>query len=327
MERFGPYVLVDHLGRGGLGDIFRAKLLGAGGFERWVAVKMLRPEHAIHAERVQRFIDEARLAARCTHGNIAQVFTLERFGDHWALVLELVDGLDLLRLVRALAQYERRLGLDEAVHVAKEALLALDFVHRLADERGVPLGLMHGDIAPANLMIARTGELKLIDFGLTRQILELEPSLRGGKLRYRAPEQVQGDGDARSDLYAIALVLWELIAGERIYEGLGLEEIVAEVSAGSVPDLSLYRDDVPAALIDVLRCALAVEPKRRFQDAAAFLRALDSLPIGKEPLRSRRALAEVVTVLSTPTPSGSQRPAVAIVEQTLESALEDALLR
>lgn len=331
VETFGPYVLLQKLATGGMAEVFKAKMAGAGGFEKTVALKRILPELSMNAEFIQMLIDEAKLAARLTHGNIVQVLNLERVGPDWALVLEYVEGVDLFRLERVLEQHERRLGVDECVHVAKEALIALDFVHRATDARGNPMGLLHCDIAPANVMVNIGGEVKLIDFGISRagSLAEMEGRMPGGKVRYRAPEQARGDDfDLRSDIYSVAVVLWELLAGERIYEGLGLEDILSRAANGDVQSIDTIRDDLPDGLVRVLKRALFPDPRYRYPHAAAFLRALEDLDVGLDPARSRHVLSEIVrAILNDGRTKKSQKlDAVTVAEdESLEDALETAL--
>ena len=331
MESFGRYLLLERIASGGVGAIDKARLAGAGGFEKIVAIKRILPEHAQSAELVQSLIDEARLAARLTHGNIVQVLDLERVGDDWGVVLEYVNGIDVFRLERVLEQHERRLGVDECVHVAKEMLVALDFVHRLQDDDGNALGLVHCDIAPANVMVNVGGEVKLIDFGMTKSesMVAVEGVTPGGKIRYRAPEQARHeDFDLRIDIYSTAVVLWELLAGERVFESMTLEEIMSAVEHGNVPPIESVRAGLPEGLVRVLHRALFPDPRYRYPHAAAFLRALEDLDVGRDPARSRHVLAEIVTAIrreGTPDAPRPPAPVTLAPDESLEDALESAL--
>jgi serine/threonine protein kinase len=330
VETFGPYQLLERIAAGGVGEIYRARMAGAGGFEKIVAIKRILPEYAQSAELVQSLIDEARLAARLTHGNIVQILNLERFGEDWGVVLEYVEGVDVFRLERVLEQHERRLGIDECVHIAKEILVALDYVHRLTDDEGHPLGLLHCDIAPANVMVNVGGEVKLLDFGMAKSegMVAMEGVAPGGKIRYRAPEQARGDQfDLRADIYSTAVVLWELLAGERVFESMELEEILSAVEHGAVPGIETVRTGVPDGLVRVLRRALFPDVRYRYPHAAAFLRALEDLEVGRDPARSRHVLAEIVSAIRRESRPDARRPAkpVTVAEDlSLEDALDSA---
>ena len=328
MPNFGPYVLLEHIARGGMADLYRAKMAGAGGFEKTIALKRMRPEYAKNPDLIRMFIEEAKLSSRLVHGNIAQVITLERVGDDWALVLEYVEGLDLFRLERILEEHDRRLSVDECVHIVKEILIALDFVHRLPDANGAPLGLVHCDVSPANVMVNTGGEVKLIDFGIARSKKGggLSPG-HGGKVRYRAPEQVRGESfDLRADIYSVGVVLWELLAGERIYEGKTLEDVLDLVRDGRVPEVSSRRPDLPESLATVLHRALYPEPHYRYAHAAAFLRALEDLTIASDPARSRHVLSEIIRAMHHPVDAArTEDIPLTVADDSLEHALDSAL--
>jgi eukaryotic-like serine/threonine-protein kinase len=325
VESFGPYTLLEKIAAGGMAEIYKAKMKGAGGFERTVALKRLKREHLANAELVQMLMDEAKITVRLTHSNIAQVWNLENFADEWALVLEFVDGVDLFQMERALEKHERRLGLEEAVHIVKEVLSALDFAHRLADEDGQAIGLIHCDVSPSNVMVNHSGEVKLIDFGVARAANLVLEGPSGGKIRYRSPEQTRGDEfDLRADLYSVGIVLWELLAGERIYEGLSLEEIIERVSSGDVPPIETVRDDLPEGLITVVHRALHADRRYRYPHAAAFLRALEDLEHGRDPARCRRVLAEIVRAVTIPRRAAARRASQKL-KVAEERSLEDVL--
>lgn len=329
MRRFGSYVLLERIGTGGMGEIYRGRRVGAGGFEKDVALKLVRPELSGSAELVQSLIDEAKLAARLTHGNIAQTQDLLQVGEVWIVVQELVEGVDLFTLGRALVRNERRLGLDECVHVAKEVLRGLDFLHRLPGDDGAPLGLVHCDVAPANVMVNVGGEVKLVDFGTARgaRLADVAGSSAGGKLRYRAPEQARGERfDLRADLYSVGLLLWEMLAGERVYEGMELEPLLASVARGAVPPIDAMRADVTETLARIVHRALHPEPRLRYPSAAAFSRALEDQEVGHDGSRSAHVLSEIVAAVREEARLAPRPRLVSVAEdRSLEASLVDAL--
>ena len=326
VQSLGPYVVLERIAEGGVGEVFRGRKMGAAGFEKEVALKLVRPELARSAEGIQGLIDEAKLSARLTHGSIAQTLDLLQVGEDWVVVQELVDGVDLLQLGRSLVRHERRLGLDECVYIAKQVLLALDFVHRLTGADGTVLGLMHCDIAPANVMVNLGGEVKLIDFGTARgsHLADVEGAYAGGKIRYRAPEQMRGEAfDLRADLYSLGVLLWELLAGERVYEGYELEEILRAVGNGALPNILELRPDIPEELATVVHRATHPDPHYRYPQAAAFARALEDQSIGRDASRCCRVLSEIVGAVQQE--RRSQRPAPRLVSVAEDRSLEDAL--
>ncbi len=329
MQSFGPYVVLERIATGGFGEVYRGRHVGAGGFEKQVALKFVRPELARSAEDIQGLIDEAKLAARLTHGSIVQTLDLLQVGEVWVVVQEFIDGVDLLQLGRSLVRHERRLGINECIYIAKAVLLALDFVHRLRGPDGHPLGLMHCDIAPANVMVNAGGEVKLIDFGTVRgaHLADVGGAQGGGKLRYRAPEQMRTQPfDHRADLYSTGLILWELLAGERVYEGFELDEIVNAAARGDVPPILQLRPDVPPQLAEVMQYALHPDPHQRYREAAEFHWALEAQDLGRDTSGTCRVLGEIVGALQQERNTPSSAPSlVPVAEDSLESSLFDAL--
>jgi serine/threonine protein kinase len=322
MVSAGIYELLGPPRRGGVAEVVPARLLGPGGVARRVALKRLRPELAGAPDAAARLLSEARVSARVEHAAVARVERVELVDGLPVLVMELVDGLDLAELGRRLALHRRRLGLDEAVHVARELLFGLEALHRALDDDGRPLGLVHRDVAPSNVMVSRGGEVKLVDLGLARPGGP-GSAPPGGKLRYLAPEVARGGpATVAADLFGVGLVLWELLAGERVHEGLDLEALGDRVARGAVPPVEALRPDVPARLRGVLAAALAPDAHRRFASAGDLLDALDGLEVGRSAVASRRALAGVVGALAEPPPR--LFPAV---HPVAEASLEDALAR
>ena len=321
-----PYVLLEQVAVGGVCEIRRAKHLGGAGFEKVVAIKRLRPEYAGHRNQIQNLIDEAKLAAQLSHGNIAQVLGLVELGGHWCVVLEYVSGLDLARLTRIFAGRDLRLAVADAFHVVREVLVALDYLHYAQDDLGRPLGLVHGDMAPSNVMVTEAGEVKLVDFGTLRALDGPPPTGPvPGKVRYAPPESFQGGATSpRGDLYATGLILWELLAGVRVFEGSSFETLSAAVRSGTVPPVDAWRPELSPRITAIVTRALAAEPDRRFSSAADFMRAMGEADVPWDPARSRQALAALVRRLRSPEP-GTPEPMPMTEEASLEDILNDEL--
>ncbi len=221
---FGPYQLLERLGQGGMAEVFRAKAFGASGFETTVVVKRLLPERAGDPHYEKMFIEEARLHARLHHRNLVQAHELGVVEGAYYVRLEWVDGADLGTLLAGRAM-EGAL----ALLVGEELALALDYVHRAADEAGRPLGLVHRDVSPSNVLLSKEGEVKLADFGIAKATLLREQTrsgVRKGKYAYMSPEQVRGAAlSAASDQYALAVTLAELLTGERPFDDEAREEV------------------------------------------------------------------------------------------------------
>jgi len=275
----GAYVLERKLGTGGMAEVYLARRTGPHGFTKRVALKRILPELSGEAEFVQMFCDEARVAATLSHPNIAHVI---EFGEHEGelfIVMEYVDGVSCSAVLRASVQRGMAIPLGAALYIAREVLLALAFAHEATDEAERPLGIVHRDVSPSNVLVSRIGNVKLIDFGITRSLLaerKTNPGELKGKLRYMSPEQILGaEVDTRSDLFAAGIVLTEMIAGRALFGGRTDLEILTRISRG---ELGLVRDGgMPEDVAEVLEKALAYRPGARFQTAREFARALEDL--------------------------------------------------
>lgn len=281
---FGRYMLFEKIGQGGMAEIFLARATTELGATRHVVVKQILPELSRDERFAKLLVDEAKLAARLHHANIVQVFDLGREDDRLFIAMEYVEGFDLTALLRRLSRAKIPLPVEFALFIVREALVALDVAHRAKNEAGEPLGLVHRDVSPSNVLISLEGEIKLCDFGIARA-LDIESDVNAesaierarvvGKSAYMAPEHARGeDIDARADLYAAAILLWELCAGRRLRKGTDAEMLEASkrgdvqpVPAGPIPGR-----DALQAFFDK---ALAFRREDRFANAAEMLRALD----------------------------------------------------
>src|SRR5687767_6290219 len=202
-EQFGPYLVYERLGVGGMATVHRALEQGGEGFERMVALKRLLPHLAEDASFIKSFVREAKLASILNHVNIVQIYELGRVGTEYFISMELIDGRDIRRILR----HARKVTGPPPIHVTVGLMLqlceALDYAHTKADEQGTPLGLVHRDVSPSNLLVTQAGHLKVIDFGIAKaqsSQLRTQTGRVKGKLAYMAPEAISGkDLDSRSD--------------------------------------------------------------------------------------------------------------------------------
>jgi tRNA A-37 threonylcarbamoyl transferase component Bud32 len=281
VRTFGKYRLVEPLASGGMADVWRAEVIGAEGVVKEVALKLVRGEQQARSDFVRMFVEEARLACRLSHANVVQVFEFDQCDGQYYLAMELVRGHHLGRVVERARELGLRLGLPRALHVCAEAAKALAYVHR-ASEGGRPLGLVHRDVSPHNLLVSFEGEVKLADFGIARAMGLAgltEPGTLKGKAAYMAPEQAGGGPvDARADVFALGVVLWELCAGRRLFVRDSEAATLAAVLSGPPPSPpSAWNEDVPAALDAVVLAALERDPARRTASAEELEAALTGL--------------------------------------------------
>jgi serine/threonine protein kinase/tetratricopeptide (TPR) repeat protein len=281
-QTFGRYRLMERLGEGGMAEVFKAKSFGVEGFEKVLVIKRILPKLAEHPKFVDMFVHEAKLAVRLSHANIVQVFDLGRVDDpagaatSYFIAMEYVPGLDLATLLVRCRRQRLPVPFGMAVFLAAEVAKALDHAHRRRDEHGRPLGIVHRDISPQNILLSWEGEVKVTDFGIAKardSIIEDEAGdTRAGRVRgklaYMSPEQAKAEPvDGRSDLFSLGTVLYEMLAGSNPFTAPTVFETTRRVHASEYPPLELLRDGTPKALTEIVVKMLARKPDDRFADA------------------------------------------------------------
>ncbi len=279
-RRFGRYVLFDKIGEGGMARIFLAREKTGLGGDRLVVVKEILPLLASSEEMSRLLIDEAKLCATLSHKNIVQVADLGREQDRLYIAMEYVEGLDLRDLLRACSQKKIPLPVHFSLYVVAETLRALDYAHRKRDDHGRALGIVHRDVSPSNVLLSVEGEVKLCDFGIARVLTTsdaLPDEAIQGKAGYMSPEAARGDVvDARSDLFAAGILLWELLAGQRLYRsGSGRLSPLEQARRAVVPPLPARGYPDEERLHGIVRTALSQEPSARYASAPAMLDELE----------------------------------------------------
>jgi serine/threonine-protein kinase len=277
-RRFGRYFLFDKIGEGGMARIYLGRAKTELGGERLVVVKQILPLLADSADFSRLLIEEAKLAAQLTHGSVAQVFDLGREDGVLYIAMEYVEGFDLRDLLRRCSKTRVGLPLEFSMLITTEALRALDYAHKKKDEGGAPLGIVHRDVSPSNILISFEGEVKLCDFGIARAFglrEELPPETVQGKAGYMSPEAARGEAvDARSDVFAVGVILWELFAGRRLYRKGGPPTLEQAAAAQIEPPPERgYPDE--GELRRIVMKALAKSPAERYANADAMLRDLE----------------------------------------------------
>jgi serine/threonine protein kinase len=300
---FGRYLLVQRLSRGGMGEIFLAKH-GLAGFEKLAVIKKVLPHLAADEQFISRFVDEAQVAIKLSHVNVAQVFEVGRVGDEYFLALEYVDGRDLRRTLGLLNHRNQRLPVDLALFVARELANGLAYAHRRTTSDGESLNLVHCDISPPNVLVSFEGETKVIDFGIAKSAMRgtaTDPKMGFGKFGYMAPEQLLRGGvvDHRTDLYAAGVVLYELLTGSRLYEA-GPEPdyraLARKVTRGEHP-LPSDIDPVLAPYDNLVATALRPKPEHRYQSAAELRDAIQQCLVAVNPTISTDQLGAFMRAL------------------------------
>jgi serine/threonine-protein kinase len=272
--RFGQYWLFQRLGFGGMAEIWTAKRIGPGGFERKLVIKRILAHLADSPEFVRMFMNEARISAHLDHPNIVQVIDFGAVDGQYFLAMEHVRGKDLARVLAAFQKRGAFIPYGLAALVARDVARALAYAHALRADGGAPLNIVHRDISPSNVMIAYTGAVKLLDFGIAKAMAEVSTTRAGavkGKYSYMSPEQEKGgDIDLRSDIFSLGVTLYEMLTGRRFTRGALLAE-------GSLEPPSLANPAVPPALDEICRQALAHARDERHASARELMERLDEV--------------------------------------------------
>ncbi|MDB4968758.1 MAG: Protein kinase [Myxococcales bacterium] len=279
-QRLGRYEILRPLARGGMAELFLARATGIQGFEKLVVVKRILPALSRDAEYVEMFLDEARLAAGLHHSNIVQVYDIGEADGTPFFAMEYLHGEDVRAILQAALVARQRPPLEHALSVAIGVAAGLHYAHELRDGEGKPLGIVHRDVSPHNVAVTFDGGVKLLDFGVAKTRRRQSATRHGtlkGKLGYMSPEQCRGDElDRRSDVFAVAILLWELVTGRRLFGGrsdFGVMKSIVEIDA---PRPSVLWRDCPPALEALVMRGLRREREGRFSTAEELQLALEA---------------------------------------------------
>jgi formylglycine-generating enzyme required for sulfatase activity/serine/threonine protein kinase len=279
-EIIGRYVLHGEIASGGMAVVYFGKLLGPGGFMRPVAIKRLHPQFAREPNVRDMFIDEARLASRIQHPNVVPTLDIVRDGDELLLVMEYVHGESLQQLLRATRRRNEPVPMPFVLAIMAGVLNGLEAAHEAKTEAGEPLNIVHRDVSPQNVLCGADGIPRLLDFGIARAAVRLENTQEGivkGKLAYMAPEQLGGAPvDRRADVYAAGVVMWEMLAGRRLFvREDGASVMIDKILGGAIESPSQHAPAVPRLLGAIVLHALARDPEKRFSTAGEMACALE----------------------------------------------------
>jgi serine/threonine protein kinase len=265
------YRVVEKLESGGMAEVFRAESEGLQGFKKQVAIKRVLPHLSEKKKFISMFLDEARLSAQLTHSNCVQVFDIGVGDNAYFIVMEYVDGANLKAIAESLRKNGKEFPVQPAALIALEICKGLSYAHELRDPNGVDLKIVHRDMSPPNVLVTKYGEIKIVDFGLAKansQLERSEPGIIKGKFSYLSPEAALGqEVDARTDIFAVGIILWELLAGQRLFLGETDFQTVKKVQQAVVPPISQINKNVPPELEKIITRTLARDPNVRYQTA------------------------------------------------------------
>jgi eukaryotic-like serine/threonine-protein kinase len=302
---FGRFQLISRIAVGGMAEVFLAEAPGEHGFAKRVVIKRLLPNLIGDATYQAMFIDEAKLTARLVHPKIAQTFELGKVHDHLFIAMELVDGVDVLAMLREYAQRRRRVEPHIAAWIAHEVLDALDYAHHAVGEDGQPLGVVHRDISPSNILLSLRGDVKLVDFGIARQqdptrAHQTKSGTLKGKYGYMSPEQViELPLDQRSDVFSVGVVLAEMLTGRRLFAAANELDVLLMVRDAKLTRLDKYGADINAGLQEIVRRGLRKNLEDRWQTSGQFRDALGEWLFEQRIRMTPKIIADAVSELRT----------------------------
>ena len=279
-----------------MAEVFRAKSFGVEGFQRFVAIKRILPQMSEDADFIRMFIDEARIASQLNHNNIVQIYELGKEDDIYFIAMEYITGRDLRLLLDRLKRQKRRMSEAMACYIISRIAEALDYAHRKKSPTGQPYRIIHRDVSPQNLLISYEGEVKLCDFGIAKAVTQSQRTQAGvlkGKFAYMSPEQVKGQKiDHRSDLFALGVIFYELLTGQRLFLGESDFSTLEAVRSARVPNPKAYNIILDQELEGILMKMLAKFPKDRYQDASAIFHDLQAYLVRSQQLFHSHHLRE-----------------------------------
>ncbi len=271
---FGKYLLLDRIAVGGMAEVFAAKTFGVEGFERILAIKRILPTMVEDDEFITMFIDEARIASQLGHSNLVQIYELGKSEDTYFIAMEYVAGRDVRLIIDKFRKRNQPVPVPLAVFIVAKMCEGLDHAHRKKDAQGQPLGIIHRDVSPQNVLVSYEGEVKIIDFGIAKAAGRLQKTQAGilkGKFSYMSPEQVRGlEIDHRSDLYSCGVMLYEMITGTRAFAGDSDFSTLELVRSGEVRAPRELNAEIPPALERIVLKALAKNRDERYQWCSEF---------------------------------------------------------
>lgn len=280
LENFGKFVLLERLAAGGMAEVYLAKSTGAGGISKFIAIKRILPQYSEHPEFIDMFKEEAKIAVNLNHGNVVSIFEFGIEKQQFFLVMEYVEGQNLRQVLNHLKKENKNFSIDQIVYIIKEVAAGLDHAHRCLDgTTGKPLNITHRDMSPQNIMLSFEGEVKIVDFGIAKAESQMEQTRAGtikGKFGYMSPEQADGQTvDPRTDIFSLGIVLWELLANDRLFSSNNEAATLKKIRECQIPSLRKLNPAVPPELERICTKALAKDRAVRYQNSSAFHRDLN----------------------------------------------------
>lgn len=302
LETFGKYVLLEKLAMGGMAEVYLARSIGAGGVGKFVAVKRILPQFSEQPEFVEMFKDEASIAINLQHSNIVTITEFGMEKNQFFIVMDFVNGRNLKQILNKVKTANSSLGIEHIVYCAKEIAAGLDHAHRcLNPATAKPLNIIHRDMSPHNVMISFEGEIKVVDFGIAKAETQIESTRAGtlkGKFGYMSPEQADAqEVDQRTDVFSLGIILWELLANDRLFVGKNEIEILRKIKECNIQPLRKLNANIPPELEKIVSKALAKDRNLRYRNAEDLHRDLHRFLNLKYPDFSKQDFAKFLKTL------------------------------
>ena len=302
--KFGQYLLTEKIATGGMAEVWKARMRGVEGFQKIVAIKKILPHLSDNQDFIEMFVDEAKLAAQLNHNNIIHIYDLGKIQTSYYIAMEYIDGYDLKTILRRGEERGHTMTVELALFIASKLASALDYAHRKKDFEEKEMGLVHRDVSPQNVLVSQEGDIKLCDFGIAKAASKASHTQAGalkGKLQYMSPEQAWGRSiDRRSDIFALATVLFEMLTNRKLFTGDNELSILEQVREARVQPPSLYNDEVTPDIDKIVIKALQKDPTNRYQTAGEMARDLDAILYSFKPTPTSADLAIYMHRLSSP---------------------------
>lgn len=277
-QQFGRYYLVDRIAVGGMAEVFKARAFSDGGFQKLLVIKRILQHLSGNEEFVDMFIDEAKISVELQHPNIVQIYDFGRIGEEYFLAMECIEGKDVKGILRKLAKRRQVMPPEFGAFIAVEMCKGLDFAHKKADLHGEPLGIIHRDISPSNILVSYNAEVKVADFGIAKaenSLYNTKDGVLKGKFEYMSPEQASGDTvTPLSDVFSVGILLHEMLTGRRLFKTDSDVKTLNKVKAVDIPRPRALNPGVPIRLDEIVMRALSRDPQERYDDARGLQQAL-----------------------------------------------------
>ncbi len=305
---FGKYFLTEKIATGGMAEIYLAKILGPGGFEKFLVIKKIHPELSGERQFVEMFVAEAKTLVSLTHGNIVPIYELGMVDSTYFIAMEYIDGPTLEQLLSSLRRSGETMSPAMIAYIGAELLKGLDYAHRKGE------GVIHRDLSPRNVMLSREGEVKLVDFGIAvahveRAATQSDKGNPAGSYPYMSPEQVRGDSlDGRSDIFATGILLWEMLTGKRLFQQLEDEDTLEAVLTKEIPKASEFRREAEGVLDFVCAKALQRDPSDRYATAGEVLVAVNRFLYSQNETVTPQDVSRFIAKHCPPTTKEFARP-------------------